>query len=161
MPSDQPRMKISCLAAAHKTGRTRWQLAGRSSTKPLCWLLAIKSGTISPSPIGSKRFRSHPRIGQSRAAAQARRKSAAWSSEEQRNVGSAADEVRAALAEGNRAYEHKFGRIFIVCATGKSPTEILAILRRRLQNDETTELHEAAEEQRQIAHLRLKKWLNS
>lgn len=106
-------------------------------------------------------FRSHPRIGQSRAAVQGGAKSAAWSSEEQRNVGSAADEVRAALAEGNRAYEHKFGRIFIVCATGKSPTEILAILRRRLQNDETTELHEAAEEQRQIAYLRLKKWLNS
>ena len=106
-------------------------------------------------------FRSHPRIGESRSSAESTAQSAAWSSDEQRNVGSAADEVRAALAEGNRAYEHKCGRIFIVCATGKSPTEILAILRRRLQNDETTELHEAAEEQRLIAHLRLKKWLNS
>jgi 2-oxo-4-hydroxy-4-carboxy-5-ureidoimidazoline decarboxylase len=51
--------------------------------------------------------------------------------------------------------------IFIVCATGKSAPQILDILRRRLQNDEKTELHEAAEQQRQIAHLRLKKWLSS
>jgi 2-oxo-4-hydroxy-4-carboxy-5-ureidoimidazoline decarboxylase len=65
------------------------------------------------------------------------------------------------MAEGNRAYEQRFNRIFIVCAAGKSAPEILEILRRRLRNDETTELHEAAEQQRQIAHLRLKKWLSS
>ncbi len=106
-------------------------------------------------------FRSHPRIGESRSSAEGMAQSAAWPNEEQRKVGSAAEELKAALAEGNRAYEQKFHRIFIVCATGKSPTEILAILQRRLQNDQTTELHEAAEEQRQIAHLRLKKWLNS
>jgi 2-oxo-4-hydroxy-4-carboxy-5-ureidoimidazoline decarboxylase len=106
-------------------------------------------------------FRSHPRIGESRSSAEISAKSAAWSSEEQRKVGSAAEEVKAALAEGNRLYEQRFGRIFIVCATGKSPAEILAILRRRLQNDQTTELHVASEEQRQIAHLRLKKWLSS
>ncbi|MGC1414735.1 MAG: 2-oxo-4-hydroxy-4-carboxy-5-ureidoimidazoline decarboxylase [Candidatus Acidiferrum sp.] len=106
-------------------------------------------------------FRSHPRIGDYCASAESAAQSAAWSDEEQREVGSAVDEVKAALADGNRAYEQKFQRIFIVCATGKSSMEILAILRRRLQNDQTTELHEAAEEQRQIAYLRLKKWLNS
>ncbi len=105
-------------------------------------------------------FRSHPRIGESRSSAESTAQSAAWSNEEQCKVGSAAESVKVDLAEGNRAYEQKFHRIFIVCATGKSLTEILAILRRRLQNDQTTELHEAAEEQRQIAHLRLKKWLN-
>lgn len=76
-------------------------------------------------------------------------------------MASAAEDLKAALVEGNRAYEQRFHRIFIVCATGKSAPEILAILQRRLQNDDTTELLEAAEQQRQIARLRLKKWLSS
>jgi 2-oxo-4-hydroxy-4-carboxy-5-ureidoimidazoline decarboxylase len=67
--------------------------------------------------------------------------------------------VKIALAEANREYEHRFDRIFIVCATGKSAAEILEILRRRLSNDTDSELHEAAEQQRQITQIRLKKWL--
>ena len=63
------------------------------------------------------------------------------------------------LAEANREYERRFNRIFIVCATSKSAVEILEILRRRLKNGAETELHEAAEQQRQITELRLKKWL--
>jgi len=106
-------------------------------------------------------FRSHPRIGESHAPASAPVRSAAWSSEEQREVSGAEAEVKHALAEGNRAYEQRFHRIFIVCASGKSPSEILEILQRRLRNDESVELHEAAEQQRQITQLRLKKWLNS
>ena len=106
-------------------------------------------------------FRSHPRIGESRSPASAFARSAAWSGEEQQNIGAASEDIKTALAEGNRAYEQRFHRIFIVCATGKSAQEILEILRRRLGNDEATELHEAAEEQRQIAQLRLKKWLHS
>jgi OHCU decarboxylase len=106
-------------------------------------------------------FRSHPRIGDSHSPAAAQPQSAAWSGEEQRKVGSAGEDIKLALAEGNRAYEQKFNRIFIVCATGKSAPQILEILRRRLQNDEKTELREAAEQQRQIAHLRLRKWLSS
>jgi 2-oxo-4-hydroxy-4-carboxy--5-ureidoimidazoline (OHCU) decarboxylase len=46
-----------------------------------------------------------------------------------------------------------------VCATGKSAAEVLQILERRLQNDAATELREAAEQQRQIIQIRLKKWL--
>ena len=69
--------------------------------------------------------------------------------------------AKAALAEANREYEQRFHRIFIACATGKSAPEILAILQRRLNNDPETELHEAAEQQRQITELRLKKWLQS
>jgi len=106
-------------------------------------------------------FRSHPRIGESRSPASAPAQSAAWSGEEQQKVGAAGEDVKVALTEANRAYEQRFKRIFIVCATGKSAPEILEILQRRLQNDEKTELHEAAEQQRQIAHLRLKKWLSS
>jgi 2-oxo-4-hydroxy-4-carboxy-5-ureidoimidazoline decarboxylase len=108
-------------------------------------------------------FQNHPRIGDSKApsAAAASAQSAAWSRTEQQKAGNAGDAVKAALAEGNRVYEQRFGRIFIVCATGKSAEEILEILERRLRNDDQTELLEAAEQQRQIAHLRLKKWLSS
>jgi OHCU decarboxylase len=106
-------------------------------------------------------FRSHPRIGDSHSPSAAPPQSAAWSGEEQRKVGAAGEDIKLALAEGNRAYEQRFNRIFIVCASGKSAPEILEILRRRLSNDEATELREAAEQQRQIAHLRLRKWLSS
>jgi 2-oxo-4-hydroxy-4-carboxy-5-ureidoimidazoline decarboxylase len=66
----------------------------------------------------------------------------------------------AALAEGNRTYEQRFNRIFIVCAAGKSAQAILDILQRRLGNDEKTELQESAEQQRQITNLRFKKWIS-
>ena len=106
-------------------------------------------------------FRSHPRIGESHPPVSSSARSAAWSGEEQRRAGTATEGVKAVLADGNRAYEERFGRIFIVCANGKSAPEILEILRRRLQNDDSTELHEGSEQQRQITCLRLKKWLNS
>jgi len=105
-------------------------------------------------------FRSHPRIGESRAAQSASAQSAAWSVQEQRDVASAGDAVKITLAEANREYEQRFRHIFIVCATGKSAPEVLAILRRRLQNDDATELREAAEQQRQITRIRLTKWLS-
>ena len=105
-------------------------------------------------------FRSHPRIGESAGETHAPR-SSEWSREEQRNVGSAREEIKAALAAANREYEQRFQRIFIVCATNKSAAEILGILRRRLRNDEAVELEEAAGQQRQIAHIRLRKWLAS
>jgi OHCU decarboxylase len=105
-------------------------------------------------------FRSHPRIGDAPAASRASR-SSQWSSEEQRKVGTADDELKSALAQANRDYERRFGRIFIVCATNKSAAEILQTLRRRLRNDDATEVREAAEQQRQIAQIRLKKWLSS
>ncbi len=104
-------------------------------------------------------FNSHPRIGESRAAAKVHARSAAWSSQEQRGAAENADGVKLALAQGNREYERRFGRIFIVCATGKDGAEMLEILRRRLHNDPETELLEAAEQQRQITRIRLKKWM--
>jgi OHCU decarboxylase len=103
-------------------------------------------------------FNSHPRIGESKTQG-GTQSSDAWSRQEQEKVTEAGSAVRIALADGNRAYEEKFGRIFIVCATGKSAQEILELLQRRLRNDAATELHEAAEQQRQITQLRLKKWL--
>jgi 2-oxo-4-hydroxy-4-carboxy-5-ureidoimidazoline decarboxylase len=105
-------------------------------------------------------FRSHPRIGESQASQSPSAQSAAWSTQEQRNVAAAGDATKIALAEANREYDRRFGHIFIVCATGKSGPEILEILRRRLHNDKATELHEAAEQQRQIMHIRLTQWLS-
>ncbi len=109
-------------------------------------------------------FRSHPRIGEARigelrAPKLASPRSAAWSGQEQQDVTAADNAVKSALAEGNREYERRFNRIFIVCATGKSPGQILEVLERRLKNDEHTELQEAAEQQRQITQIRLRKWL--
>jgi OHCU decarboxylase len=105
-------------------------------------------------------FAHHPRIGHSDAPSNAPVRSAQWSSEEQQKVGAAADNLLTALAEGNRAYEQRFNRIFIVCAAGKSAQTILDILQQRLRNDEQTELQESAEQQRQITSLRLKKWIS-
>ncbi|HYK38677.1 MAG TPA: 2-oxo-4-hydroxy-4-carboxy-5-ureidoimidazoline decarboxylase [Candidatus Eremiobacteraceae bacterium] len=106
-------------------------------------------------------FRSHPRIGESKGPQASSRQSAAWSRTEQQEVALAEEEVQLALAEGNRAYEKRFHRIFIVCATGRSAPDILQILQRRLSNDDKTELCEAAEQQRQIVQIRLRKWLSS
>jgi 2-oxo-4-hydroxy-4-carboxy-5-ureidoimidazoline decarboxylase len=63
--------------------------------------------------------------------------------------------TRAALALGNRAYEERFGHVFLVCATGKTAGEMLGALRDRLANDPATELRIAAGEQAKITRLRL------
>ena len=104
-------------------------------------------------------FHSHPRIGEASAKVPVAARSSAWSQQEQLQAAAASDTAKQQLAEANRAYEQKFGYIFIVCATGKSASEILEILRRRMHNDADNELSEAAEQQRQITQLRLKKWL--
>jgi 2-oxo-4-hydroxy-4-carboxy-5-ureidoimidazoline decarboxylase len=67
--------------------------------------------------------------------------------------------AKLALAEANREYEAKFGRIFLICASGKSTQQILAILRARMCNTAEQELREAVEQQRQITQLRLRRWL--
>lgn len=102
-------------------------------------------------------FDSHPRIGEQHAKS-ATEASLAFSSTEQ-SAANPDDAIKAELAAANREYDAKFGRIFIVCATGKSAAEMLAILRQRLHNDPATELREACEQQRQITQIRLRKWL--
>ena len=104
-------------------------------------------------------FRAHPRIGGKKAEAGQTGRERAWSAGEQAGMNSAAEETQRALAEGNRAYEARFGHIYIVCATGKTAEEMLAILRARLANDPATELRAAAAEQAKITKLRLEKLL--
>ena len=106
-------------------------------------------------------FTRHPRIGEKAAAKDASAETRRWSEEEQSGTRSAREQVLAALAKANRAYEQRFGYVFIVCATGKSSEEMLALLQQRLQNDPAAELRMAAEEQRRITHLRLQKLLQA
>jgi len=98
----------------------------------------------------------HPRIGD-RAEGDARE--AGWSRSEQGGVSRDA-ETQAALAEGNRAYEARFDRVFLICATGLGGEEILAALRARLSHDDATEAAVVADELRKIAVLRVRKVLH-
>ena len=82
--------------------------------------------------------------------------------QEQAGTNSAADNDHAQNSpKAMRSTKQRFGFTYIVCATGKSAEEMLAILKRRLANDRVTELREAAEQQRQIMQIRLGKWLVS
>lgn len=105
-------------------------------------------------------FRSHPRIGERKAANAVSAQSQQWSAQEQQGVQNAAQQTIEKLAQLNLDYEKKFGFIFIVCATGKSSDEILALLEQRLPNDAATELPIAAAEQAKITELRLRKLLS-
>jgi 2-oxo-4-hydroxy-4-carboxy-5-ureidoimidazoline decarboxylase len=103
-------------------------------------------------------FSKHPRIGE-RQSASAPTRSAAWSVQEQSGTARVPCEVLDQLARANAEYEQRFGFTYIVCATGRSAAEMLAILQRRLASDRAAELREAAEQQRQIMQIRLGKWL--
>jgi len=83
----------------------------------------------------------------------------AWSDEEQAGVAAAPAQTRRRLADADRDYQARFGYIFIVCATGKTADEMLALLAGRLRHDAVDELRFAAEEQRKITRLRLTKLL--
>jgi allantoicase len=98
----------------------------------------------------------HPRIGERAAGASTE---ATWSRQEQASVADADAGVQAALAEGNRAYEQRFGHVFLIRASGRSAQELLAALRRRLGNDPDTEWGVVAEELREITRLRLERLL--
>ena len=100
-------------------------------------------------------FSHHPQIGD-RAALEARfPQTHDLSSKEQSGIGVAGADVLTALAHANTDYFNRFGFIFIVCATGKSAAEMLALLLARSQNDRATELRIAVEEQAKITALRL------
>ena len=106
-------------------------------------------------------FSHHPKIGERQAAAGQTRDERAWSVSEQSGMSAADGAARDELARLNREYEERFGHIFIVCATGKTPAEMLALLRERLRNNGETEINIAAEEQRRITRLRLLKLLEA
>ena len=104
-------------------------------------------------------FHSHPKIGEKKAAAPTAVEAQRWSENEQSGIRNSAQQTLDELADLNRAYEEKFGYIFIVCASGKSSEEMLAMLHDRLKNNAVEELRIAAAEQAKITQLRLRKLL--
>ena len=89
----------------------------------------------------------HPRIGERSLSAQSR--------QEQSGVGSDPGIIQA-LREANAAYEDRFGHVFLICASGRGPDEILAELHRRMANDPDTERAVAADEIGKITEIRLR-----
>jgi OHCU decarboxylase len=103
-------------------------------------------------------FSRHPRIGER--ASSARNTAEHWSEREQARAQQSSEAALAELAEVNAEYEDRFGHVLLICATGKTADQILDNARARLNNDPETELRVAAEEQRLITHLRLRKLLD-
>ncbi|MGB0102085.1 MAG: 2-oxo-4-hydroxy-4-carboxy-5-ureidoimidazoline decarboxylase, partial [Nocardioides sp.] len=93
----------------------------------------------------------HPRIGERAGAGH----DAAYSSREQAGVDSSDTDLATRLADGNRAYEQRFDRVFLIRAAGRDATEILAELERRLGNDDRAERSETIAQLREIALLRI------
>ncbi len=119
-------------AAVHATADEKWRSLG-----PADWHEA---------------FAAHPRIGE---------RAGGPSMSEQAGVLSAGDFARAELAWVNLEYEARFGHIYLVCASGRSGSELLADARARMKNDPATELTVAAEELRKITQLRLTRLLET
>jgi 2-oxo-4-hydroxy-4-carboxy-5-ureidoimidazoline decarboxylase len=95
----------------------------------------------------------HPRIGD-------RAVRGGMSATEQSGAAAASDEVRQGLADGNLAYEQRFGHVFLICASGLSGQEMLDQLRGRLDNNEEAERAVVRAELRKITRLRMTKMLN-
>ena len=141
-------------------GSTRWvdrMLALRPFVTTASLLAAARREWFSLTPEDWKEaFSHHPHIGD-REAPRARFPTTHHLSEhEQSGMRAASDQTIEALAQGNAAYERRFGYIFIVCASGKSASELLDLLTARMQNDPVSEVRIAAEEQAKITELRLK-----
>jgi 2-oxo-4-hydroxy-4-carboxy-5-ureidoimidazoline decarboxylase len=146
-------------------GSTRW-IDGMLAVRPFPSAAAMldaadKVWATTSEADWHEAFRAHPRIGESKAQAGQSATAKGWSSQEQAGAKSADEATKQALAEINRAYEQRFGFIYIVCATGKTADEMLAIAKSRLNNAPDAELRIAAAEQHKITRLRLEKLLAS
>ena len=102
----------------------------------------------------------HPKIGDVSSLKKKYAHTKQWAGNEQGGMDSASEDVIERLAQGNTDYENKFGYIFIVCASGKTATEMLELLENRLDNSPEKELKIAMGEQSKITQLRLKKLLS-
>jgi allantoicase len=142
-------------------GSRAW-VARMAAARPFESLAAMKeiasaAWAALPTADHDEAFRAHPRIGEKKAAGGQSAQAATWSGKEQAKVAVADAGTLAELARINTAYEQKFGRIYIVCATGRTAADMLEIARTRLENDPVTEAREAALAQDAITHLRLAK----
>jgi OHCU decarboxylase len=147
---------LACCAA-QRWAQAMVELRPYSSAESLT-ITADEVWSAMAEPDWLEAFAAHPRIGERKAPA-TNTAAAAWSEQEQSSTTTAPKPIVADLAAGNARYEERFGFTYIVCATGKSAEEMLAILRRRLTNNREIELREAAGQQRRIMQIRLRKWL--
>ena len=158
-PADAEKQLLQCC------GSTRWakQIAEARPYSTLDALLASANEIWWSLDRNDwlEAFRSHPKIGEKKAAEPVSTQAHQWSGQEQSGVGTASKDTVDSLATLNRAYEQKFGFIFIICATGKTSGEMLSALRERLEHEAADELPIAAAEQSKITVLRLKKLLTS
>lgn len=146
LPEDRARQALlECCAAPEWV---RAVLAGRpyGSADALYEAADTALAALSEDDI-DRALDGHPRIGD--------RPDSAASAREQAGATAADDRVKAALAAGNREYEAKFGHIYLVCASGKSGDELLALLRARLTNDPETERRVMRTELAKINRIRL------
>lgn len=158
MPDDEARAALEPCCGSRTWA---WRMAAGRPYRNRAGLLAAaeRVGDKLKNTDWLEAFAAHPRIGDREALRVKFATTAAWAGEEQRGAAVAPEATLDALAEGNRAYEEKFGYIFIVCASGKSADQMLELLRGRLANDADTELVNASREQRAITRLRLEKLL--
>ena len=105
-------------------------------------------------------FSHHPMIGDLESLRERFAGTAGWAAGEQASVTTADDRVLRGLAQGNADYQDRNGFIFLVCATGKTASEMLRLLTERLRHDRATEMQLARHEQFKITLLRLQKALN-
>ncbi len=151
MPAGQARAALLACCSA-----PRWaERVGDGRPYPSLAALLDRAGTALTDEDVSEALAGHPRIGQSPAKAQS-----PWSRTEQAAVAAAGDKILAQLAEGNRAYEERFGHIYLVCAAGHSAPGLLAILRERLRNEPETERQVMRDELRKINELRLARMID-
>lgn len=145
-------------------GSTSWakQLADKKPFNSKTELLHASDHVWSncTSQDGLEAFTHHPKIGDLKNLEKKFASTKEWAGGEQSGVNTATHDTLVALAEGNDAYEKKFEYIFIVCATGKTAEEMLALLKARITNDAATELSIAMNEQNKITHIRLHKLLS-
>lgn len=93
----------------------------------------------------------HPRIGER---AEGGSTEATLSRREQSGI-NPDEEIARSLTAGNRAYEQRFDRVFLIRAASRSGEQILAELNRRLANTDEAESREVGEQLAEIALLRL------
>ncbi len=157
-PDDELRVRLrSCCTAETWVGH---MLEGRPYRSEAALYAASDHATLALDAGGLEQaLAGHPRIGDRAPAHGGDTRSAAWSRGEQAGVATADATLLGDLAAANAAYEHRFGHVYLVCASGRGAAELLAICRSRLTNDPETERDVVLGELAKINRLRLAKLL--
>ncbi|MDP9395392.1 MAG: 2-oxo-4-hydroxy-4-carboxy-5-ureidoimidazoline decarboxylase [Actinomycetota bacterium] len=155
---DEPEAEAALLACCSSPEWARRVLDGRpyADAEELFVAANVALSLLSDEQLAAA-LAGHPRIGERPEGG----RSAAWSRQEQSGVDEADADLRRELREGNRAYEERFGHVYLVCATGKNGEEMLELLHRRLRNSPEEEQAVLREELRRINRLRLERLLSA